>query len=133
MYSCSLAVLNECGMSLASSAASSIGSRFRPHNLFLAPDSGESGLDLLLEADHQFAVAGNQALLDIMACCVVMGVSGNRIEAIIPRVKYLVSRLYMSARHGVTPLPNFGPRTLRLLNSQCFGMSPSQASGCQRV
>ena len=34
-----------------------------PGRLVLAPDAGEGGLDLLLEAGDQFAVGGDQRLL----------------------------------------------------------------------
>ena len=39
------------------------GSRLRRGRLVLAPDAGEGGLDLLLEAGDQFAVGGDQRLL----------------------------------------------------------------------
>ena len=39
------------------------GSRLRRGRFVLAPDAGEGGLDLLLEAGDQFAVGGDQRLL----------------------------------------------------------------------
>ena len=41
------------------------GSRLRRGRFVLAPDAGEGGLDLLLEAGNQFAVGGDQRLLGL--------------------------------------------------------------------